>query len=158
MAAVVETRPVDRAERNWRRAATWSVDITAALHVTVGLDHLQHSTVFAAFFFAVAMAQAGLGERLRRAGAQGMPAAGVAGTVALLLLYLLTRLTVLPLHAFNDRPEATDVLGMLVVCLELITVAALAALAGGRRRARLLDGVLLVGLGVWAAWLTGILA
>ncbi|MHA6795250.1 hypothetical protein ACVGVM_17315 [Pseudonocardia bannensis] len=157
-AAAAPTAPADRAERNWRRAATWSVNTTAALHVVVGLDHLHHSTLLAAFFFGVALVQAGLGEGLRRRGPQGTLAAGVGGTVALVVLYVVSRLATLPLHEFNDRPEATDLLGMSVVTLELITVAALAALAAERWRARILDGVLLVGLGVWAAWATGILS
>ena len=85
----------------------------------------------------------------------------LAGTLGLVLLYLASRTMTLPfggVHTVhNDRPQDPDLLGTVVVAAELLTLATVPALLPATARRRATDAMLLVGVGLWVAWGTGLL-
>lgn len=141
----------------WADAAALGMVVAGACHLLAALEHLTHDVRFAVFFLAAGVVQVCLGPGLRRRPRPAVVAAALAGTVGLLLLYLLSRTVALELGPHADRPEDPDPLGTVVVVAELLTVAALPALLPPRGRALALNAVLAVGVAVWLAWFAGII-
>ena len=56
----------------------------------------------------------------------------------------------------NDRPQDPDLLGTVVVLAELVTLATAPALLPAALRRRCTTALMLVGVAMWAAWLTGL--
>jgi hypothetical protein len=56
----------------------------------------------------------------------------------------------------NDRPQDPDLLGTAVVLAELVTLATAPALLPEPLRRRSTTTMMLVGVGLWAAWATGL--
>ena len=85
----------------------------------------------------------------------------LAATLGLGLLYLASRTVNLPfggVHTVhNDRPQDPDVLGTVVVVAELLTLATGPALLPATARRWATNAMLLAGVGLWAAWGTGLL-
>lgn len=141
----------------WADAAALGLVVAGACHLLTALEHLTHDVRFAVFFLAAGVVQVCLGPGLRRRARPAVVAAALAGTVGLLLLYLVSRTVALELGPHADRPEDPDPLGTVVVVAELVAVAALPALLPPRGRAVALNAVLAVGVAVWLAWFAGII-
>jgi hypothetical protein len=154
------TAPPTRTRLTAPAVAAVGLYVAAGGHLGAALQHLEHGARYAVFFVAVALLQVLVGGRLGRARPAGV-AAALAGTLALVLLYVASRTLTLPfggLHsAFNDRPQDADLLGTVVVLGELLTLATAPALlpAAGRRAAT--TAMMLLGGGLWAAWAAGLL-
>jgi hypothetical protein len=142
----------------WTLAAAAVVTLAGALHLVAALEHLGHDVRFAVFFLGVGAAQVAAGPSLRRGMAPAAAVTVLAGSVGLVLLYLYSRTIGLQVGPHADRPEDPDALGLAVVACELVAVAAVAALLPPRGRARVVNAVFAVGLGVWGLWLSGALA
>jgi hypothetical protein len=142
----------------WTLAAAAVVTLAGALHLVAALEHLGHDVRFAVFFLGVGAAQVGVGPSLRRGMAPAAAVTVLAGSVGLVLLYLYSRTIGLHVGPHADRPEDPDALGLAVVACELVAVAAVAALLPPRGRARVVNAVFAVGIGVWGLWLSGALA
>lgn len=138
--------------------AAAAVTTAGALHLVAALGHLAHDVRYAVFFLGVGLAQACLGPRLRGGTGPASGLAAVAATVALVVLYALSRTLVLVDGPHADRPEDPDAVGTAVVVCELVAVAAIAALLPPRWRAVAVNGVLAAGLGMWVLWASGVLA
>lgn len=140
----------------WPAAAALGVTLAGAGHVLAALDHFADDVRFAAFFLAVGAVQliVGPGMRGRR---PAVVATVLAGTVALLLLYLVSRTIALDLGPHSDRPQSPDLLGTVVVVCEVLAVAALPALLPPRARRIAVNAVLAVGATVWSAWFAGLI-
>ena len=82
------------------------------------------------------------------------------GTLGLVLLYVASRTVNLPfggVHTVhNDRPQDPDLLGTAVVLAELVTLATAPALLPEPLRRWSTTTMMLVGVGLWAAWATGL--
>lgn len=152
-APAVPGTAVDR----WGSVAPGGLAVAGAAHLLAALDHLTHDPRFTAFFLAVGAVQLVAAPALRRGARPGFVLAAVASTVVLLVLYVASRTVVLPLGPHADRPEDADLLGTLVVLGEVVALAALPRLLPPALRRAVVNGVLLVGIGVWAAWPTGML-
>ncbi|MER5674815.1 hypothetical protein [Pseudonocardia alni] len=133
-------------------------------HVVAAGEHLGHTDHGGAGVVAAFLGVAGLVQlwatgpvvagRLRTVPVLGL----LATTVALVLLYLVSRRVPLPLlHPGADRPEDADVLGLLAVTAEVLTLATLPALLAPALRRAVYDTVLVLGTVTWLAWLSGFL-
>lgn len=174
------TRPRDAAEdAPFRADPTWTVAgvlrrlaapsalaavglyAAAGGHVIASLVHLSHGWRITAFFLVAAAVQVLVAGRVARGAGSAVLGAVLAGTLGLVLLYLASRTMTLPfggVHTVhNDRPQDPDLLGTVVVAAELLTLATVPALLPPTARRRATDAMLLVGVGLWAAWGTGLL-
>jgi hypothetical protein len=141
--------------------AAYGLYAAAGGHAIAALVHLSHGWGVTVFFLATAAVQVVAAGRLAR-GAGGVATGAVlAGTLGLVLLYVASRTVNLPfggVHTVhNDRPQDADLLGTVVVAAELLTLATGPALLSATARRWATNGLLLAGLGLWAAWGTGLL-
>ena len=130
-------------------------------HVAAALVHLSHGWSITAFFLVAAAVQVAAAGRIGRGtAAAGLVVAVLLGTLGLVLLYVASRTVNLPfggVHTVhNDRPEDPDLLGTAVVLAELVTLATAPALLPEPLRRRSTTTMMLVGVGLWAAWATGL--
>ena len=133
----------------------------AAGHVIAALVHLSHGWSITAFFLVAAAVQVVVAGRVgRRTAAARLVVAVLLGTLGLVLLYVASRTLNLPfggVHTVhNDRPQDPDLLGTAVVVAELVTLATAPALLPERLRRWSTTTMMLVGVGLWAAWATGL--
>ena len=133
----------------------------AAGHVIAALVHLQHGWGVTTFFLVAAAAQVAVAGRVGRGTAgPALVSAVLLATVGLVLLYVASRTINLPfggVHTVhNDRPQDPDLLGTVVVIAELVTLATAPALLPAALRRWSTTAMMLVGAGMWAAWVTGL--
>lgn len=142
----------------WADAAALGMVVAGGGHLLAALAHIGHDVRFTIFFLAVGLVQICLGPGLRHR--RPRPATiwlALAGTAALLLLYLVSRTVVLELGPHSDRPEDPDPVGTVVVLAELVTVGALPGLLAPRSSRLALNLLLSLGVVVWLAWFGGVL-
>lgn len=165
--------------------------LAGVLHVAAAVEHRGTSELVVAFFLLVALAQLAAAAWLAVAAATRRPprawpaAAVLAGTVALVGLYLvahttdvLTGLTSpgagaglvghdhdvpasgpVPLgHAPAGTGELPGLLGSATVVSELVAMMALLGLLPPASRRRATDAILVLGASAWVLWWTGVLA
>lgn len=160
--------PADTAAQGLRRLrsspahlAALGLYVAAGGHVIAALVHLNHGWGVTAFFLAAAAVQVAAAGRFARGEGGPATAAVLAATLGLVLLYVASRTVTLPFGGahtvHNDRPQEADALGMVVVVAELLTLATGPALLSATARRWATNAMLLVGLGLWAAWGTGLL-
>jgi len=133
----------------------------AAGHVIAALVHLSHGWSITAFFLVAAAVQVAAAGRIGRGtAAAGLVVAVLLGTLGLVLLYVASRTVNLPfggVHTVhNDRPEDPDLLGTAVVLAELVTLATAPALLPEPLRRWSTTTMMLVGVGLWTTWATGL--
>ena len=133
----------------------------AAGHVVAALVHLSHGWSITAFFLVAAAVQVAAAGRIGRGtAAAGLVVAVLLGTLGLVLLYVASRTVNLPfggVHTVhNDRPEDPDLLGTAVVLAELVTLATAPALLPEPLRRWSTTTMMLVGVGLWTTWATGL--
>ena len=133
----------------------------AAGHVIAALVHLEHGWDVTVFFFVAAALQVAVAGRIGRATAGPALVSPVqVATLGLVLLYVASRTMNLPfggVHTVhNDRPQDPDMLGTVVVVAELVTLATVPALLPEALRRWSTTSMMLVGVGMWAAWAAGL--
>ena len=133
----------------------------AAGHVIAALVHLQHGWSVTTFFLVAAAAQVAVAGRVGRGTAgPALVSAVLLATVGLVLLYVASRTMNLPfggVHTVhNDRPQDPDMLGTVVVVAELVTLATVPALLPEALRRWSTTAMMLIGVGMWAAWAAGL--
>lgn len=133
----------------------------AAGHVVAALVHLSHGWSITVFFLVAAAVQVVAAGRVGRGtAAAGLVVAVLLGTLGLVLLYVASRTVNLPfggVHTVhNDRPQDPDLLGTAVVLAELATLATAPALLPEALRRWSTTTMMLVGVGLWAAWAAGL--
>lgn len=175
----------------WTIAAGLGASAAGALHVAA-VDHSAASDLVVGFFVLTAFVQFGVGAWLLlgawpgRRPATGAVAVALAGTVVLVVLYLVAHTTDVfagqlaqadgaahgghgagaaiptdgPVALSGElpaAPERPDLLGGATVALEMLSVLALTALLPRTWRGRTVNALLVLGGLAWAAWLTGVL-
>ncbi len=105
--------------------------------------------------------QVAVAGRIGRATAgPALVSAVLVATLGLVLLYVASRTMNLPfggVHTVhNDRPQDPDMLGTVVVVAELVTLATVPALLPEALRRWSTTAMMLVGVGMWAAWAAGL--
>jgi len=133
----------------------------AAGHVIAALVHLEHGWEVSVFFLVAAAVQVAVAGRIGRGTAgPALVGAVLVATLGLVLLYVASRTMNLPfggVHtAHNDRPQDPDLLGTVVVIAELLTIATVPALLPETLRRHATTALMVVGVGMWAAWFTGL--
>jgi hypothetical protein len=139
----------------WLGWAAVGTLLAALLHFGAALTHSVHGPFHVLFFVAAATAQLVLAVLLPRGG-PAVALAGMIGTVALLVLYVVSERVGLPSpggHAHG--PEAPNALGLAVVAIELLTAVALTGSLEGRWRSWSVNIALLAGAGLSLLWLVG---
>jgi hypothetical protein len=141
--------------------ASLGLYVAAGGHVIAMLTHLSHGWNIAAFFLACAALQVVAAGRVARGAGPAFLSTVLAATLGLVLLYLASRTMTLPfggVHTVhNDRPQDADLPGTVVVAAELLTLATGPALLPAIVRRWATNAMLLVGVGLWAAWGVGLL-
>jgi hypothetical protein len=183
----------DTATPRTGRTAAWLAAAAGAtagvLHVAAAYQHLEAGDLVVGFFLATALAQVGAAawiaaRAVADIGQDRRFVLGVlAGTVALLLLYLTVHTThlldgltghgagaagghaghattagSLPAGTQSGGALESPLLGTLTVVVETLAVLALTALLPARQRGRVTNGLLVLGAGIWGLWLAGVLA
>jgi hypothetical protein len=144
-------------ESAWNRAARLGIDVAGATHLLAALDHFGHDPGFSVFFFVTGTAQLVVAHSVRRGVRPVTATAVLAGTVGLLLLYLVSRTVAVAIGPHADRPLDADLLGTVAVVAELVTVVALPTLLPRAWRSAAVNGLCAVGVAVWLAWMVGLL-
>jgi hypothetical protein len=127
------------------------------VHAWTAPEHFIAGTVYGVFFVVVALGQLGYGALLLRFRQPVVLLAGIAGNVAVLTVYLLTRTVGIPVGPHAGAIEAAGIVDWLTAAAEVALVLTLCAALPGRRRAVAFNALLLLGLTAWAARLGGLL-
>ncbi len=160
--AFVETGAEEGAKRTIYAAAALSL-VAALVHLWATPGHLEEWWGYGAFMLGAALAQgafvAALFSFRPESGlAQRFYVAAIAGNLAIVLLYLATRTVGIPFfgpHA--GEVESPGLLDMSSTVAEMRVIIALVTLLGGRLRGGIVTVLLVVGAGIWALRLTGLL-
>ncbi|HKH11524.1 MAG TPA: hypothetical protein VKA73_10310 [Rubrobacter sp.] len=167
------TRPPTPGERDGSGevAGTLALYAAAALGLTAAMIHLwvtpQHIAEwwgYGAFFLGCALAQGFGSVVLFRWPAQPLFLVGIAGNLAIAVLYVISRTWGMPvgpgLVPFSPSVahlESPDLLGMGATAAELGLVVILTALLKDSYRARTINALLLAGAALWTLRFTGVL-
>jgi hypothetical protein len=149
--------PVD-AREGVRIDAPVALSLWAGLvHGWVAPDHFTAAALYGWFFVVVAVAQLGYGLLLLRSRHPAVLVAGVAGNVAVLGAYLLTRTRGIPLGPHAGKVEVAGALDWTAAAVEVALVVWLCSALEGRVRAAVMNLLLVLGLLAWGARLVGLL-
>jgi hypothetical protein len=132
-AAADRLRP--SADRAGLQAACIGLFAAAAVHVAVMPDHFRESWLYGCFFLVAAATQVAVGTLVLVRPSRRMLAAAAAGSLAVVVLWLVSRFVGVPVGPDNGAVEAVGVLDVVATAAELVTAGAcLAVLAGGTLR------------------------
>ena len=121
--------------RSWRRAAASSAVAAGLLHVLAVIGDGVHAGEIIGFFLVAGAAKIALACSLNSSDDARVLVAGLIGTVALAVLYLVSRVAHVPFAGMhNDRALHPDPLGYTALACECVTLAALLALMPVRVR------------------------
>lgn len=119
-----ERQEADRAptaDRGWLQGAALGLFCAAAVHLAVMPTHFRQWWLFGVFFLGAATLQVALGVLLLTRPSPRLLAAGAAGSVAVVVLWLASRLVGLPFGPDHGATEPFGVLDMLATVAELST-------------------------------------
>lgn len=126
---IIDSRD-DRLPRLPLAAATASL-VAAATHAFVVRSHAAHWWGYAAFFVALAIAQALFAVLILRRPTRRLAVAGIGATLAVLALYAWSRLVAVPFGPHAGSPEAVGSSDLIAAAAELIVVGSLAIVLRG---------------------------
>ena len=139
-------------------------DVVAALsfaaagsHLFAAEPHFQVWWAYGAFFVAAAVGQAALGVLILRRTPPWLVLTGIAGNVAIVAMYVLSRTNGAPLGPHAGRPEAAGALDVASTVAEVAVVVALLGLLPERLARRTATVLGLMGAALWAGRFTGML-
>jgi hypothetical protein len=143
----------DTAVHRWLALAVTGSGLAGTVHVWAAVNHAEDGPRYVVFFLAAAVAQLALAALLAHRRSPVVVLAGALGTLALLGLYVASRVTDLPtIAAHQHGAQVPPALGVTVVAAELAVAVALPTLVGGRWRAWTVNAAALCGLGLWTLW------
>jgi hypothetical protein len=125
------------ADRTWLQGAALGLFSAAAVHLAVMPTHFRQWWLFGLFFLCAALFQVGLGVLLLVRPSGRLAAAGAAGSVAVVALWLGSRMVGIPVGPDHGAAEPFGVLDVLATTAELATAVCcvLARRAGAARPA-----------------------
>ena len=145
--------------------ATTATGAAAVLSLVAAMVHLWVVPAYfglwwgyGAFFAGVAAAQGLYAVALLRWPGRMLFLAGVLGNLAVVVLYVLTRTSGVPLGPHAGRAEETGVLDMSTTAVELAVIVLLLSQLRGRERGVAVNAVLVAGAAIWVLRLTGFLS
>jgi hypothetical protein len=128
------------------------------IHFVYMQSHWQEWWAYGAFFLAAGVGQALYAPLLLRFRWTWLLLVGIAGNVAIVGMYLLSRTAGPPLGPHARAIEPAGVADLATAACEVALVAILIALLGRRARAWIVNVLLVAGAALWALRLTGHLA
>src|SRR3954468_19730584 len=129
--------------------------LAAWVHFAYAASHLRQWWAYGAFFIAAGVGQALFAPLVLRRPGPLVAAVGIAGNLAIVGMYVLTRTAGAPLGPHAPAPEPAGAIALAPTAVELALVGVLLTLLGARTR-RLAANLLLVGGAVlWALRLGG---
>ena len=131
--------------------------VAALIHLWVTPEHFEEWWAYGTFFLAVAFAQGLFCVVFPRSPGQLLAFVGVWGNLAVILVYVLSRTSGLPVGPHAGEIEDAGVLDMAATVSELATVILLVSVLRGSYRAFAVNALLLLGLAIWSLRLAGIL-
>jgi hypothetical protein len=127
------------------------------IHLVVVERHFQEWWGYGAFFLAAAAGQLLFTVLLLRRTWSWLPLAGIAGNVAIIGMYVLSRTNGPPLGPHSGRPEDAGPLDLVATAAEFGVIVALVALLPRAVARPTVALLMLAGVALWTARLTGIL-
>ena len=129
--------------------------LAAGIHVKVAPEHFAEWWGYGAFFVAAAIAELALVVLLAVRPADWVLQAGIWGSLATLMMYLVSRTAGIPLGPEAGAVEEVEVLGLVASASEAALLVLLCGLLGERLRSRTLTALAISGALLWGFALTG---
>jgi FtsH-binding integral membrane protein len=138
----------------WLALGVTGSALAGALHLWAAVNHAEDGARYIVFFVVAALAQFMLAGLLAHRRHPVVVLGGALGTLALITLYVASRVTDLPtVGAHQHGAEVPLSIQVAAVVTELATVVALSTVVGGRWRSWMVNAAALCGAGLWALWL-----
>lgn len=137
-------------------AAAISV-VAATIHLWATPEHFYEWWGYGLFFLAVALAQGLFGVMILRWPGQRFALAGILGNLSIILVYLLSRTTGIPVGPHTGAEEA-GALDMAATAAEIALVVLLVSLLNGAYRKFVVNGLLVLGLAIWSLRFAGVVS
>jgi|GEM_PF-2662760 len=125
------------------------------IHVAYVDSHLQEWWGYGAFFIAAANVQVLFAALLVRWPKPWLPFAGIAGNLAIIIVYVITRTSGIPLGPHRRVVEEATAADWATTAAQVGIIVALLAMLDGRPRRWIINGLLLLGVLAWILRLTG---
>jgi hypothetical protein len=141
-----------------RRAALVAALLSLAVawvHLAYMASHLREWWAYGAFFLAAGAGQAAFAPLVLRAPRPWLVLVGIAGNVAIVGMYVVTRTAGPPLGPHAHVPEAAGAVDLATTAAEVALVGVLLTMLGARARRWVGNALLAVALAFWALRLTG---
>ena len=129
--------------------------VAAAIHFFVAGPHLQEWWGYGAFFIAAANAQVLFAALIVRWPRAWLPYAGIAGNLAIITVYVITRTSGIPLGPHSRVVEEAGATDWATTAAQVGIIIALLAMLDGRPRRWIINGLLVLGVLAWVLRLTG---
>ena len=127
----------------------------AWVHFAYVAPHLRQWWAYGAFFLAAGIGQALLAPLILRWPRPWLAVVGIAGNIAIVAMYVLSRTNGAPLGPHANVPERVGAVDLATAAAEVLTVALLVTLLGRRARTLVADLLVTGGVLVWALRLSG---
>jgi hypothetical protein len=140
------------------RMAVWALSgVAAAIHLWVAAEHFEEWWGYGAFFVVAAYLELAFAWLLIRRPSDRLILAGIYGSTATVLMYVVSRTCGVPLGPSAGAVEAVEAFGVTATAAEAALVVLLSGMLSSRPRRRALNGLAVVGVAVWAASFGGLL-
>jgi hypothetical protein len=130
----------------------------AVIHVGVAPEHFAEWWGYGTFFVVAAAAQLALFWSLARRPRGWVLQAGIWGSLATMLTYLVSRTAGIPLGPAAGVVEDVNGLGVAATIAEAMLLVIMCGLLAGPARSRTINALAVVGVALWAAALGGLLS
>src|SRR3954447_13537888 len=128
--------------------------VTGYVHIVYMEDHWRDWWAYGAFFLATGVFQLLYGPLLLRRPHPAVVLTGIAGNLAIVAMYVISRTEGIPLGPHVRVKEAAGAVDVATTAAEILVVALLLAFAGRRTRRWGVNLLLVAGLALWAIRLT----
>lgn len=125
------------------------------IHVAYVDSHLQEWWAYGAFFIAAANMQVLFAALLVRWPKPWLPYAGIAGNLAIITMYVITRTSGIPLGPHRRVVEEAAATDWATTAAQVAIIVALLSMLEGRPRRWIINGLLVLGVLAWVLRLTG---
>ena len=132
--------------------------LAGGIHLSVAPEHLDEWWGYGVFFLLAALGEGALVVALAVRPRTWVVQAGIWGSLATMLMYLVSRTSGITLGPAAGAVEAVELPGLAATAAEGALVVVLCRLLGGRGRSATLNALGLVGAALWVAALAGALA
>jgi len=145
-----------RARPTTTLALAGALSLAAAwVHLAYAAPHLRQWWAYGAFFIATGAGQALFAPLILYRPRAWLVLTGVAGNVAIVAMYVMSRTAGPPLGPHAHVAERAGTIDLSTTAAEIVLVAILVTMLGARTRRFIIDALLVGGVLLWALRLTG---